>query len=69
MALAVEQDEAFNPIDEGVLCPDGVVFRTNASETGRRRGNLGEGHRNVLGVVLGPIFEDESVDYGTVYAG
>ena len=64
-ALAVGADEAFNPIDVRMLHPDaGVLTRMSGTRAGGRR-NSGPIH--ALGSVVGPIFEDESVDSGTIY--
>jgi hypothetical protein len=66
--LAVGTDEAFNPIDAGWLHPDAVVFKADLSDTGQRQKEF---RVNAMrwGVVVGPIFEGENVDSGTVYGG
>ena len=47
VALAVEPDEAFNPVDVGVLGPDAFVRRI-LSWTGTEVDGNRECHRNVL---------------------
>ena len=55
--LAVEPDEAFNPVDIDLLGPDAVVFKANlVSYAGKESGRIGGGHRNVLGSRFRPRF-------------
>jgi hypothetical protein len=61
----VGADEAFNPNDVRMLHPDAVVL-TRMSGRGPEAEGI-QGQYNALGSVVGPIFEDESVDSGTVY--
>jgi hypothetical protein len=54
VALAVEPDEAFNPVALGVPGPDAFVRRI--SDVGQKSTGIGWVIANVLGVFLGPIF-------------
>jgi len=57
MALAVEPDEAFNPVDVRVLGPDAVVFKSNlVSDAGEKSRGTWERCRNVLGSHFRPCF-------------
>ena len=53
VALVVKSDEAFNPVDVGVLSPDAFVRRT-LSWTGTEVDGNRECHRNVLGSPFRP---------------
>jgi hypothetical protein len=66
--LAVGADEAFNPIDAGLLHPDPVVFKADVSDTGQRQKECRVSAMR-WAVLVGPIFDDESVDSGTVCGG
>ena len=69
MALAVGADEAFNLIDVGMLGPDAVAFKGECLGRGLEAEEIRGLHCMCCRAVLGPIFEDESIDSGTVYAG